>query len=196
MALISQRNIVFFAQTGVLLLGLELAPWWQQALATRPWVARFAVNARTAVNWPYVGATVLLLAMLAAHRGRVGSVEVISDQFDPRRFPVAAVAQARSSRLEGRIFHEFTWGGYLLYAWPEQKVFIDGGTDFYGSALLKTHRAILGLEPGWRDSLATWRIDLALVRADGPLGSELAREPGWEVWRQDSVAVLLRRKAP
>ena len=37
---------------------------------------------------------------------------------------------ARAEKLQGRIFHDFIWGGYLLYAWPEQKVFIDGGTDF------------------------------------------------------------------
>ena len=193
MALISQRNIVFFAQTGVLLLALELAPWWEHQVASRPWVRRFGANARTGTNWPYAGVTVAILLILAANRGMVGSVEVIADRFNPERFPVAAVEDARTAGLEGRIFHEFTWGGYLLYAWPEQRVFIDGGTDFYGSDLLKTHRAILGLAPGWRDSLATWQIDLALLRADGPLANELAREPGWETWHRDSLAVMLRR---
>jgi hypothetical protein len=193
MALVSRRNIVFFAQTGVLLLALELAPWWERAVAARPWVRRFGTNARTGVSWPYLLATTILLLLLAANRGMVAGAEVIADRFDARRFPVAAVTEARDAGLEGRIFHEFTWGGYILYAWPEQKVFIDGGTDFYGSDLLKTHQAILGLTPGWRDSLDVWRIDLALLRADSPLAAELGREPGWETWHRDTLAVLLRR---
>jgi hypothetical protein len=106
---------------------------------------------------------------------------------------VAVVEQARAEGLTGRLFHEFIWGGYLLWAWPEQKVFIDGGSDFYGGDLLRAHRHVVNIQPGWADSLDVWRIDLVLVPTLGPMGAELAREPGWRVWQADSTATLFQR---
>jgi hypothetical protein len=124
----------------------------------------------------------------------LGSVQVIPNGFDPIRFPVAAVDRARAEGVSGRIFHEFTWGGYLLWAWPEQKVFIDGGSDFYGGELLRAHRHVLNIQPGWRDSLDTWRTDLVLVRTDGAMADELVHEPAWRPWYADSTATLFRRR--
>ncbi len=55
------------------------------------------------------------------------------NEFLPTKFPVKAVDYITTHPIEGNMFNEFTWGGYLLYRlWPEQKVFIDGQTDFYG----------------------------------------------------------------
>ena len=170
-------------------------PAWDQAVGRRPFAERFAVAARSGRTLPiHRRHRRILLGALALGRGRVGSVEVIPDRFDPARFPVAAVDRAcASGRLEGRIFHEFIWGGYLLWAWPEQKVFIDGGSDFYGGELLRAHRHVVNIQPGWRDSLDVWRIDLVLVRSDGAMAGELVREPAWRSWYADSTATMFRR---
>jgi hypothetical protein len=106
---------------------------------------------------------------------------------------VAVVRRARAEHLQGHIYHSFIWGGYLIYAWPEQKVFIDGGTDFYGTDLLKNYMAIGGLAPGWRDSLAQWNISLALIQPGSSLAHELLREPGWRLHDCDATAALLQR---
>ena len=193
MGLMSQRNIVQFGLLAVPLLALHWGLAWDEIIGRRPFAKRFAFMARTGATTPYVVVTVALLGLLAYGRGRVGSVEVIPDQFNPERFPVAAVAEARSEHLEGRLFHEFTWGGYLLWAWPEQKVFIDGGSDFYGGNLLRAYRHVVNVQPGWRDSLDTWRIDLVLVRSSGAIAGELMREPAWRSWYADSTATIFRR---
>ena len=102
----------------------------------------------------------------------------MADHFDPKVFPVAAVADARQAHLTGRIYSEFIWGGYLLYAWPEQKVFIDGGTDHYGQDLVQEHLRLASLMPGWRDVLTRWDISLALLatgRAAGARAGARAR---------------------
>ena len=52
------------------------------------------------------------------------------------------------------MFNNFIWGGYLLHAWPEQRVFIDGGTDHYGEKLFNEYIQVWNLDPGWRDVLA------------------------------------------
>ena len=62
------------------------------------------------------------------------------------------------------MFHEFAWGGYLVFAWPEQRIFIDGGTDFFGEDLFKEYSRVKQRQPGWRDVLKRWDISLALLQ--------------------------------
>lgn len=193
MALMAQRNIVQFALLAVPLMTLEWGPAWDRVVGRRGFVSRFAVTARSGRTLPYVAVTVALLGALALGRGKAGSVEVLRDGFEPKRFPVAAVEHARAEGVRGRLFHEFIWGGYLLWAWPEQKVFIDGGSDFYGGELLRAHRHVVNIQPGWADSLDVWRIDLVLVPTSGPMGAQLARESGWRAWHTDSTATLFQR---
>jgi hypothetical protein len=95
--------------------------------------------------------------------------------------------------VNGRIYNDYTWGGYMIYAWPEQKVFIDGGTDFYGPQLTRTWTMIGQLEPFWRDSLARFGINLALVPPNSGFAHELLREPGWELRDCDRTAALLQK---
>ena len=108
-------------------------------------------------------------------------------------FPVAAVNQARAEGIEGRIFHEFIWGGYLLYAWPEQRVFIDGGTDFYGPDLMRTFMETRGLKPGWRETLAKWKVSYLLIAPGAAIANELVRDGSWGVRYCDGTAALLER---
>jgi hypothetical protein len=103
------------------------------------------------------------------------------------------VAKARKEHLQGHLFTEFTWGGYLVYAWPEQKIFIDGGTDFFGEDLFREHAMIVQLRPGWRDRLVDHDISLLLLRRTSPLSHEIARDGGWRLWHCDSLAVMFRR---
>ena len=91
------------------------------------------------------------------------------------------------------MFNNFIWGGYLLHEWPEQRVFIDGGTDHYGEKLFNEYIQVWNLEPGWRDVLKHWHIDLALLPPESRLADELVRDGRWRPWYCDSTAVLLRR---
>lgn len=193
MALISVRNIVQFGLLAVPLLALHLAPPWNQWMGRRPFVQRFAARARTGVTLPYILTSLVLLSGLALAHGRVAGRQLVPEGFVAERFPVDAVAWARSRNVHGRMFHEFIWGGYLLYAWPEMKVFIDGGSDFYGGEYIRAHRHVVNIQPGWRDSLAVWEIELALVATGGPLTSELLLDDGWQPVYCDRTAVMLQR---
>ena len=193
MALISQRNIVQFGLIAVPLIALDENAYWKKRIGSSSFATNFGAAARTGITWPWVTATVALLFALAGARGQVAGREVIPDGFSPVRFPVAAVSAARAGQVQGRIFNEFIWSGYILYAWPEMKVFIDGGSDFYGGELLRTHRDIINLQPGWRDSLDAYRINLTLTATGRALTEELLREPEWVPRFCDSTAVLLSR---
>ena len=195
MALISQRNIELFGLTALPLAALHLDPAWRKLpLFAR---ARGVFQREYRGSYPGVGAGVvaaLLLALGLAH-GRVAGVQLVEDSFDPTVFPAALVRQARRAKLAGPIFNEFIWGGYLVHEWPEQRVFIDGGTDFYGEKLFGEYVRVWNLDPGWRDVLAKWNIRWILVDPRARLAHQLVREPEWGLWSCDSVAVMLERGA-
>jgi hypothetical protein len=192
-SLLSQRNIEFFGLAALPLLAWHLDPEWRALPLLRR--AKAVFEREHAGRYPGLGAAVtsVLLVILALAGGSVAGVAVIPDRFDDKAFPVRAVAEARTARLEGRMFNNFIWGGYLLYAWPEQRVFIDGGTDHYGERLFNEYIRVANLEPGWRDILKRWNITLALLPPDTRLADELARDGGWRPWYCDSVSVLLQR---
>jgi len=137
----------------------------------------------------------VLLGILAVAGGSVAGVAIIPDRFDEKAFPVRATAEARKAGLGGRMFSHFVWGGYLMHEWPEQRVFIDGGTDHYGEKLFNEYIQVWNLDPGWREVLKRWDISLVLVPPASRLADELIRDQGWRVWHCDSTAVLIRRPA-
>ena len=123
--------------------------------------------------------------------GRMAGLEVIPARFDPGVFPVAAVAKARAERLQGRMYNNFIWGGYLVHEWPEQRIFIDGATDFYGEELFKDYIRVNSLDPGWREILDRWKVNMALIPPASRLAHELVRDRSWRIWYCDSTATIL-----
>jgi hypothetical protein len=191
--LTAQRNIQLFGVTAVPVMAMLLDTHWRGLPDWHGIRAVFQRDAPLGSTTPYVLAMVAMFGFLAVGSGQIAGKQVIPNAVSADVFPVAVVRRARAEQLRGRIYHSFIWGGYLIYAWPEQRVFIDGGTDFYGTDLLKNYMAIGGLAPGWRDSLAQWNISLALVQPSSSLAHELLREPGWRLHDCDATAALLQR---
>jgi hypothetical protein len=194
-ALNARRNIQLFGLVAYALLALHVSPWWRRLPDWRGIRAVFERDARTGRTAPYIGLVVLVALVLGLARGRVAGVQVIPDAVSPVEFPVDVVRQARADGATGRMFHDFVWGGYLLQAWPEQKVFIDGGTDFYGDELMYTYINTSELGGGWRDSLASWDISQVLMPTGAGLLLSLATQDGWAIRYCDATATLLERPA-
>ena len=192
-ALISVRNVPLFGLTALPILAIHVDGLWRRLPDPGGVRSRFETTAGTTSTLPWALPILVLLAGLAVARGRVGSLQLIRDGFDSTVFPVAAVAKARNEHLQGRLFNDFTWGGYLVYAWPEQKIFIDGGTDFFGEDIFREYVEIKLLSPGWRDLLAKRDISLMLLERDDALTHELARDDRWSLWYCDSLSVIFRR---
>jgi hypothetical protein len=192
-ALISVRNIPLFGLTALPILALHLDELWRRLPDPGGVRGRFEATAAQTSTLPWALAIGVLLCWLAAAGGRVGSLQLIRDRFDGTVFPVAAVAKARNEHLQGHLFNDFAWGGYVVYAWPEQKIFIDGGTDFFGEDVFREYVKIKGLGPGWRELLAKRDISLMLLERDAALTHELARDGRWNLWYCDSLSVMFRR---
>jgi hypothetical protein len=196
-ALHSTRNIPIFAVVAVPWMAL----WTRDVLeqtedSTESRGRRFLTWARELsraeaglMGWPVGLAVCLVLTFLALSPARAARY-AFGD-----RFPVAAVDQLDRLGVEGRVYNEFTWGGYLLYAaWPDVPVFIDGQTDFYGVELVKDYDGIRYAQPGWKDLLARHRIDWMLVPPEAPISAVLAETSDWRRVYGDSTAFVYVRR--
>jgi hypothetical protein len=116
------------------------------------------------------------------------------------KFPVAAVQRmaawiAPAHAASPRILTSDQWGDYLIYRfYPNQRVFVDGRSDFYGPAIGRDYLILLTAAPGWDGVLERYRFDLALLPSDWPLGQLMMRDPRWHVRFMDSQAVFLERQ--
>lgn len=194
-ALYSARNIPLYAQVATLFLAREGEDW---VGAVAPRLARgltgFTLLDRHAWGWMWVA---LVVALLVGAEGRGARLDVfrMGNRFDPAVFPVAAVDEIERNPPEGKMFNEFAWGGYLLYRlWPEQQVFIDGQTDFYGEALTREYLDILQARPGWEEALDRRGVEWILLPPDRPLVRWLERSDGWEERFRDGTATLWVRR--
>jgi hypothetical protein len=135
-----------------------------------------------------------ILLVVAARRGLVMGRHILPDEVDPQRFPVAAVAAARRQQLDTRVYAStLSWSGYVEYAWPEARLFIDGSTDFHGSGLMRAYRDVKALVPGWTSTLDRWRVGTVLTAPESRLAGGLSRRPGWRIAYCDNDAVVIVR---
>jgi hypothetical protein len=198
-ALHSVRNIPLFAAVCI----PWLAAWTcelvkseeKPGLRTRFW--RWA-NAIQGVESTLPGWPIVLFGLLLLTIGALGANRSATYAFARHVFPVAAVDQLQESGFvpPGPVYNDFIWGGYLLYAWPEIPVFIDGQTDFYGEELTKEYVRIRNTSPDWDALLEKHRVRWAIIPPEVPLNQALTISSGWQVVYSDSTAVVWTRTDP
>jgi hypothetical protein len=115
--------------------------------------------------------------------------------------PVEAVDFIRSahlsSHLTGRMLNEYVYGGYLSWALPEQKVFIDGRADVYAwTGVFADYGAWATLREDPNRLLDQYQIDWCLLTRSAPLARVMRYLPGWSVRYSDSQAVIFTRNLP
>lgn len=115
-------------------------------------------------------------------------------RYDPSRFPVQAMGALDRSQLDGGVFNQMEWGGYLLYEYPDIPVFIDGQTDFYGEELVREYFVAHLGEPGWQEVLDRYDVQWTILRHGAALNRLLAMSPDWDLVLADEVATVYGRK--
>lgn len=191
MALQSVRHIPLYAVVVMPLLGGRLQaelPALRNSLAAwrRPTLL-------AAVIWLALIASVMAIVVPAERR----STLQLGREPGAANYPVGAVEYLRAHGLEGNLFNEYVWGGYLIYQlYPERQVFIDGRADVYGDAFIEKYMAVQRLRPNWREVLDEHDVRLALVAKDGPLASALSIDGDWRESYAGKVERLFVRQTP
>ncbi len=116
-------------------------------------------------------------------------------EFDPAQHPEAALATLRSMP-DARIFTSDQWGGYLIWSlYPSHKVFVDGRTDFYGTAFDRQYIDVLSVHHDWEKILNQYGVDTILMPPGTALAGALKESSRWRVVYDDGVAVVFRPAA-
>ena len=193
LALYSARNIPLFVVVCLPIVG-RLATEALCAHATNvPSLAARVAAMEQRMGRPLVPALAVTVALLLTIGG-TGAL-VPGSAFDPKVFPVEALARAEESGAHGNLFNYFKWGGYVLYAaYPKHRVFIDGQTDFYGEELTRDYSKVANIEPDWENVLERYQIGWVLFPHQSPLSLILGRTPGWRLAYQDDTADIFVRE--
>jgi len=140
--------------------------------------------------WTTLFAVGFIMTIIAGFLSRGES----RNQFNPKVFPVDAVKWLQANPQKGNMFNEFNWGGYLEFQLaPDQKVFLDSQTDFYGEALTRDYNQIINAQNDWETKLKKYDIDWVIVPGDAPLAQALEVEYHWRILYQDDTSVILRK---
>ena len=108
--------------------------------------------------------------------------------------PVDAVSYLQEHPPNGRLFNEYAFGGYLIYALPDVPVFVDGRSDLYGGAFLDEYLSISSGAPGWERQLERYGVGTVLVPRFSGLSTVLRDSADWKVAYEDGLASVFERK--
>lgn len=118
--------------------------------------------------------------------------------FAAQRFPIAAVDFLQQARLSGPMFNSYNFGGYLLWAYPQERVFIDGRAfTVYPAAQIDKLLQIYKQPQLFRDLEKQYGFRLAVLQRRGAgeaFGHWLREQPDWQLKYEDEVALVLVRK--
>lgn len=111
-------------------------------------------------------------------------------------FPVRAVEYLNTHSVPGPMYNSYEFGGYLLWAKPEQKVFIDGRTEVYERVgAFQDQIALVDLKPGSLSLLDKYDIQSCLLLPGETLTTVLRALPNWqEVYADDRAVLFVRRQ--
>jgi hypothetical protein len=181
MAVHHSRMLFVFGVVAAPILCRVLANAWDRYDSSRD---RMAPNATMML----IGLAVIVLAF--PNRSQL-DLQVRKDS------PVKAVDFIRRSGLSGRMLNEYVYGGYLIWALPEHKVFVDGRSDVYEwSGVLDEFASWAMIREDPKLLLDKYRIDFCLLSRNAPMSRVLPYLPGWKLIYSDERSVIFQLNKP
>jgi hypothetical protein len=111
--------------------------------------------------------------------------------------PVKAVKFIRDRHLHGHMLNAFDYGGYLIWALPEQPVFLDGRADvFEWSGVLGEFSQWATLQGDPNALLNKYKIDFCVLERESPVANVLSVLNGWKVIYSDDRSIIFVRMPP
>jgi hypothetical protein len=108
--------------------------------------------------------------------------------------PVKAVEYLNQKGISGNTFTQpNVWGGYLIWAAPNNRVYIDG-RDAYPDTFVKDFVDIISGKVDWRAPFKERGVQVVLVETKKYLARELAESSEWEKIYEDEMSVAFKRR--
>jgi hypothetical protein len=192
------RNVPIFAIVVTPILARHLTLWLQQPFDSgllmwyRKTCNKMGEINRRVDGRCLVGIALVMLLLVVAKPRVVGGEPILVTELLMNRFPVAALQflQQTPSPVRGEMFNDYGWGGYLLLALPNHKVFVDGRNDFYGPELIQDFDTVNRAHPGWDDVLHKYKVGWTILPRAHPLNELLALRKDWSLSYTDDVTAI------
>lgn len=139
------------------------------------------------VHIPAVVTAFLLCTMISGH----AQAFKLRAEYDPNRYPAAALPLLASGAAHHHIFCDDEWGDYLAYRlYPSGRVFIDGRSDFYGGPFVRNFLDIWGVKYDWETQLDRYGVDTLLLSTKSAMAGAVKQSARWKVVYDDGTAIL------
>src|SRR5271156_1561889 len=110
--------------------------------------------------------------------------------------PAKAVDFIKTHRLSGRMFNEYGYGGYLIWAAPEHPVFIDGRADvFEWTGVFEEYGQWTSLQSDPHTLLDKYGITFCLLDRQSSMANVLPLLRDWKLIYSDNISVIFTRVA-
>jgi hypothetical protein len=105
-------------------------------------------------------------------------------------FAVAAVSYIAQAGLQGPLYNDFGWGGFLIWRLPQHPVALDGRTNIHGDARIERSMATWSGKRGWQADPDLAAARLVIGGVDAPLTSLLRLDPRFKLVYEDQLAAV------
>ncbi len=191
MAATAARFLLVAGPIGAAIVAFTLAPILASSRVGRnlaPTLRRMAQSPRSrraaAINAALIGLIAIVgVAVTLARVSPDAQREAIAEHM-----PVAAVDWIVANKPGDRPFNTYSWGGYLGIRRPDTLVYIDGRSDIYGDAPIRSYADAISLRTDPEALLDQHAIDHVLFNTEHPFADWLNASPDWSRAYTDPMA--------
>ncbi|MEW5820872.1 MAG: hypothetical protein AB1782_11835, partial [Cyanobacteriota bacterium] len=137
-------------------------------------------------TWPLV--LILLLFIISINGGYLFNNKILNCYFSNNYIPVKAMDYYIKHPIKGNMFNEDNWGGFIIYAYPKIKVFMDGRLDMYQQDFLGKYQQIVMTKDGWQEQLDTYNVKWILFSNNTVFHNILKNSPEWKIHYTDNLS--------
>lgn len=199
-ALLSARNVPIFA----LVVTPILAQWFSEFIRAnqgsplvrryRDWTAGISTTGRKG-DAVIIAIAALGVLLLVAKPAIAGGAPLLATDYPSNRYPVAALdyIRAHPDAVHGEMFNYFLWGGYIEFALPQHKPFIDSRNYSYGIDLFHEFQTANEPKPGWEAVFAKYNVGWTMLPVQHPLNRILELSPQWTLVYSNQLTIIFSR---
>ena len=186
-----QRNAVVF----VLVAAPMFADYFQFWFDSTRFGKNFATARRSSSNQRMaVMFSIAFLLLLVPFVVKLKSTVYSTPTQYSLRVPVKAVEYLNQNGIAGNTFTApNVWGGYLIWAAPNNPVYIDG-RDAYPDTFVKEFVDIIGGRVDWRGPFNQRGVQIVLVEPKTYLARQLGEASEWEKVYEDEMSLVFKRR--
>ena len=187
----TQRNIMIFSLVAVPLFVEYFQSWFDSTSLTR-----LFTTSRTALvpEQRKTALSVFLLLPLALFAIPLERVVYKPPRQETSDVPIKAVEYMKSQQITGNtITVPNIWGGYLIWALPANRVYIDG-RNAYPPEFVKEYVQITEGLRDWRAPFNKYGVRNAIVIKSSVMARELSDAADWQKVYEDEMAIVFTKR--